>query len=218
MKFAESIVKSRVFFYTLTGFFLAAVVYANYQYVTTKDTPEPQPISKNRDTSVGLQQAAVGSSAVTTPPVEVVIKEIEPEPEWILTPLEVTEFPHEPTPAESITKPAEIVEVPVLLPPPPPVVAISTSTPAVDEFELSPTPIQIVVTPSPANLCGNGVQDAGEQCDDANLNNNDSCLNNCQAARCGDGFLNSAYEQCDDNNDNNKDSCTNQCLNYVPEQ
>ena len=49
-------------------------------------------------------------------------------------------------------------------------------------------------------VCGDTVIDAGEQCDDGNLNNNDACLNTCQNAQCGDGFvwyLGGGTEQCD---------------------
>ncbi len=35
--------------------------------------------------------------------------------------------------------------------------------------------------------CGNGTLDAGEQCDDANTNNADSCKNDCTLNICGDG-------------------------------
>ncbi len=62
-----------------------------------------------------------------------------------------------------------------------------------------------------APLCGNGVVEAGEQCDDGNNSNNDSCLNSCQSARCGDGFLNSNAEQCDDGNAIDGDGCSSTC-------
>jgi uncharacterized repeat protein (TIGR02543 family) len=37
--------------------------------------------------------------------------------------------------------------------------------------------------------CWNGVLDPGEVCDDANINNNDSCTNECQRPFCGDGIF-----------------------------
>ena len=48
--------------------------------------------------------------------------------------------------------------------------------------------------------CGDGITGAGEQCDDANQSNGDACLNTCQSARCGDGFIQSGVEGCDDTN------------------
>jgi cysteine-rich repeat protein len=45
--------------------------------------------------------------------------------------------------------------------------------------------------------CGNGVPEAGEQCDDGNASNTDACLNTCVAATCGDGFVRTGVEQCD---------------------
>ncbi len=65
-------------------------------------------------------------------------------------------------------------------------------------------------------ICGNGIQEKGEECDDGNDNNSDSCTNECKSAHCGDGIVNQEIEQCDDGNDVSTDSCTNQCQNYVP--
>src|SRR5262249_3545779 len=60
-------------------------------------------------------------------------------------------------------------------------------------------------------LCGNGVMDLGEECDDGNEDPNDACTNTCQAARCGDGIVEIGVEQCDDGNRNNNDACSNKC-------
>ena len=47
--------------------------------------------------------------------------------------------------------------------------------------------------------CGNGVVDEelGEVCDDGNKSDADGCLNTCQLAACGDGFLHIGVELCD---------------------
>ena len=72
--------------------------------------------------------------------------------------------------------------------------------------------------------CGNGLIDPGEQCDDANHNNNDACLDTCQDASCGDGFVWFGVEQCDDGNTTSGDGCsatcqleTSVCGNGIPE-
>ncbi|MAO84704.1 MAG: hypothetical protein CMH50_12620, partial [Myxococcales bacterium] len=39
--------------------------------------------------------------------------------------------------------------------------------------------------PQSSDLCGNGVIDDGESCDDGNSDDQDACRNNCAAARCG---------------------------------
>ena len=62
----------------------------------------------------------------------------------------------------------------------------------------------------PAAVCGNGVLEAGEACDDGNNNNDDGCRNDCTIPVCGDGILD-AGEACDDGNNNNDDSCRNDC-------
>ncbi|GIV04383.1 MAG: hypothetical protein KatS3mg015_3213 [Fimbriimonadales bacterium] len=63
--------------------------------------------------------------------------------------------------------------------------------------------------------CGNGQLDAGEQCDDGNLDDDDGCLSTCVPARCGDGFVASFAptmpEQCDGRN------LGSFCGNYLPE-
>ena len=61
-------------------------------------------------------------------------------------------------------------------------------------------------------VCGNGVMEVGEDCDDGNLENSDACLNSCKNAKCGDGVVQQGAEQCDDGNQNNADGCTNQCV------
>jgi cysteine-rich repeat protein len=69
-------------------------------------------------------------------------------------------------------------------------------------------------------VCGNGVIDSGEQCDDGNNSNADRCKNNCtfiaDQPRCGNGIV-EANEECDDGNNENNDFCTNGCLNNVPD-
>jgi cysteine-rich repeat protein len=46
--------------------------------------------------------------------------------------------------------------------------------------------------------CGDGVVDPGETCDDGNDIDSDECTSQCQAASCGDGFIQEGVEECDD--------------------
>ena len=55
-------------------------------------------------------------------------------------------------------------------------------------------------------VCGNGLQEAGEQCDDANTTNGDACEANCTLPVCGNGIKDQT-EQCDGAALNNQ-SCT----------
>jgi len=56
-------------------------------------------------------------------------------------------------------------------------------------------------------LCGNGVVDLGEACDDGNQVSGDGCRGDCKKMEvCGDGELD-ANEQCDDGNHNPADGC-----------
>ncbi len=78
---------------------------------------------------------------------------------------------------------------------------------------LASTTIQtsVVVT-----ICGNETVDAGEECDDGNSDNTDSCLNTCLNASCGDGYLWSGVEECDDGNTVSGDGCSSSCKTEVP--
>jgi cysteine-rich repeat protein len=57
-----------------------------------------------------------------------------------------------------------------------------------------------------AGQCGNGVLDAGEECDDGNDVSTDSC-NQCVATVCGNGIV-EGDEECDDGNPIDFDGCT----------
>jgi cysteine-rich repeat protein len=67
------------------------------------------------------------------------------------------------------------------------------------------------MTTGPAPICGNGVVEDGEECDDGDGDDSDSCTSVCTLAVCGDGWTQNA-ETCDDGNLDNEDSCTNACV------
>ena len=59
--------------------------------------------------------------------------------------------------------------------------------------------------------CGDGIVDAGEECDDGNTNPTDGCTNDCHVlAICGDGTLEGS-EECDDHNNVSGDGCSSAC-------
>lgn len=58
--------------------------------------------------------------------------------------------------------------------------------------------------------CGDAVLDAGEECDDGNLVEDDGCNTRCLLPACGDGTRQGA-EECDDGNDDDFDACRNDC-------
>lgn len=62
----------------------------------------------------------------------------------------------------------------------------------------------------PTDVCGNGVKEGDEQCDDGNTNPTDACID-CIDARCGDGFTWTGREFCDDGNETDTDDCTTSC-------
>lgn len=80
-----------------------------------------------------------------------------------------------------------------------------------------------VCVPAPI-VCGDGIVEAGELCDDGNTTNGDGCSNTCQIETgflctgsksdctpiCGDGIIRGT-EQCDDNNTTSGDGCTSTC-------
>ncbi|EKD42605.1 MAG: hypothetical protein ACD_73C00085G0001, partial [uncultured bacterium] len=60
--------------------------------------------------------------------------------------------------------------------------------------------------------CRDGIIQNNEQCDDGNNIDTDSCLSNCQTARCGDGFIQASIETCDDSNTTDLDGCSASCI------
>ena len=70
------------------------------------------------------------------------------------------------------------------------------------------------------STCGDGYVDRviGEECDDANTNENDACTTKCKAPKCGDGVV-SEYlgEACDDGvNDGRYGGCLPGCTSKAP--
>ncbi len=75
----------------------------------------------------------------------------------------------------------------------------------------------------PANtcvICGNGIREGNEECDDNNLADGDSCSSICQIETaqpvCVDGTVNQLSEQCDDSNTINGDGCSSTCQTENP--
>jgi cysteine-rich repeat protein len=64
-------------------------------------------------------------------------------------------------------------------------------------------------------VCGNGILDPGETCDDVNTSNTDDCLDSCQLASCGDGYVHTNVEGCDDGNNASGDGCSDICVHEV---
>jgi cysteine-rich repeat protein len=65
-------------------------------------------------------------------------------------------------------------------------------------------------------VCGDGVVDSGEQCDQGETNGESGqCTPECQIAVCGDGYVRSDYEDCDDANATETDDCLNDCTDNV---
>ena len=72
-------------------------------------------------------------------------------------------------------------------------------------------------------VCGNGVVESGEDCDDGNGASDDDCTAQCAFARCGDGIVRRdrvhgepGFESCDDPNDVDETTCRRDCLFAVP--
>jgi cysteine-rich repeat protein len=62
-------------------------------------------------------------------------------------------------------------------------------------------------------VCGDGILEGGEACDDGNVVSEDGCSATCQVESCGDGTLQAGLgEECDDGNLDNLDGCTAACI------
>ena len=65
-------------------------------------------------------------------------------------------------------------------------------------------------------ICGNGIVEPGENCDDKNARDDDYCGNDCLTVNgaCGDGTV-QKYELCDDGNTDDGDYCSADCLSIT---
>lgn len=60
-------------------------------------------------------------------------------------------------------------------------------------------------------VCGDGIVQEDEECDDANDIDTDACLPSCLLATCGDSLIWDGEEACDDGNDDDTDDCPTTC-------
>lgn len=60
------------------------------------------------------------------------------------------------------------------------------------------------------SVCGDGITQAGEACDDGDTEDNNACSNACTVNACGDGEVHIG-EECDDGNADDLDACSNSC-------
>ncbi len=61
-------------------------------------------------------------------------------------------------------------------------------------------------------VCGNGIAEPSEECDDHNTVSGDGCSATCKLEICGDGIVQASRgEQCDDGNTTNGDGCGGNC-------
>lgn len=65
-------------------------------------------------------------------------------------------------------------------------------------------------TSSGGPVCGNNIVEAGEECDDGNTTDGDSCEGDCTTPSCGNGIVD-AGEECDDGNTVDGDTCESDC-------
>src|SRR5690606_21058346 len=75
----------------------------------------------------------------------------------------------------------------------------TTSGSTADTTTEGPTsgPTTTTTTTGHQQMCGDGVVEGGEECDDGNKSNYDACISTCVIATCGDGIVRAGYEECD---------------------
>lgn len=89
---------------------------------------------------------------------------------------------------------------------------LTTMDPTTSSSSSSTTEDETTSTTSSTSYCGDSVVDEGEECDDGNDDNTDACLDTCNNAACGDGFVYVDAEECDLGPDNDDQAeCTSDC-------
>ena len=85
----------------------------------------------------------------------------------------------------------------------------STGEPSTTTGESTENPTTGIVMP----VCGDGMVDDGEGCDDGEANAKDAaCTPECEKYVCGDGYIRAGMEECDDGPQNADDAvCTSSC-------
>jgi CSLREA domain-containing protein len=161
---------------------------------TPIDTPTPTPTSSATGTPTATATASATDTPTVTPtPTVTATPTTTPTATATLTPTPTTTATATPTPTPTAT-------------PTPTVTATATAT-------ATPTPSQTatpVPTPTSAGVCGNGIVERGEQCDDGDGIDGNGCDTNCTVTRCGNG-IRTAGEQCDDGNRICGDGCDPNC-------
>ena len=78
--------------------------------------------------------------------------------------------------------------------------------------------LPIITQSTTQAVCGDGIVQQGEACDDGNDSNFDECTDRCQLTSCGDGNVSAQTDQagnyiedCDDGNQSETDACSNGC-------
>lgn len=84
--------------------------------------------------------------------------------------------------------------------------SVATSTSASDESSSTDT-----TTSTGEPVCGDGLVQGEEECDDGNDVLTDDCLPGCKSASCGDFVTQVGVEECDDGNHVDDDQCTGAC-------
>ncbi|MGH7896302.1 MAG: DUF4215 domain-containing protein [Candidatus Binatia bacterium] len=76
--------------------------------------------------------------------------------------------------------------------------------------------VDLICVPNPS-VCGNGVVEIAEQCDDGNIDACDGCTPTCRRELCGNGIA-ECGEECDDGpgNGSPQSQCTTSCAEKVP--
>jgi cysteine-rich repeat protein len=92
------------------------------------------------------------------------------------------------------------------------IIPVDTDTPT-STFEFEEDTLD-TETDTETSVCGNGLVEPGEDCDDGDGNQQNECLADCTFASCGDGFLWLGFEECDPGADaiGPNEACVPGCL------
>jgi hypothetical protein len=124
---------------------------------------------------------------------------------WVIFPVETCAVDADCVPSSTCTGSCKIAEVPYSY-------KCQSEVVATSNYNLKA--VELWLGKDAVSVCGDGIKDANEECDNGNIMDRNGACVNCKNARCGDGYIRTGVEVCDFGDQNGQpDTCVNNWCN-----